>query len=176
MMRTMRRVGLIAAIAALPALAPAAAPAPASASAQNTSDGAPLFRQGGGGRGEFRELLGGPTAFLGPLRAAAARLDLSETQREQIRSILQSHRSEWQALADRERQARAALATAIAESPLDEVTIRQRASELASVQADAAVAAGRAWAEVAGVLTSDQLERLRQISGRTGRRLGQRGG
>jgi len=173
MMRTMRRVGPFAGLpfAGLAALALAAAPLPASA--QNTNSGAPPFRQGG--RGDFRGLLGGPTAFLGPLRAAAAQLDLSQTQREQIRSLLQSHAGEWQALADRERQARAALAAAIAEVPFDEVTIRQRAAELASVQADAAVAAGRTWAEVAGILTPDQLDRLRQTAGRAGRRFGRSG-
>src|SRR5262249_58902704 len=97
------------------------------------------------------------------------------TQMEQIRSIATSHADEWKALADKEREARQALQTAIAAVPFDELTIRQKSAALAAVEADAAVGRARARAEVIPLLTTDQQAKLKEIEseaprGRGGRR------
>ena len=162
--------------------------AAALASAQNTNGGPGTFsgRRGGPGPGPGRgpdgRGRGGPIAgFVAPLRMLAARVDLSDGQKSQIQSIVQSHTEEWKALADRERQGRQALEAAIAADQFDELAIRQRSAEMAIVEADIAVAGARARAELFQILTPDQQakakarqSRLQGRGGARGRR-GQRG-
>jgi protein CpxP len=129
-----------------------------SASAQNTNgDGAPF--RGGQGRG------GDPTlmSFLGPLAMLGNQLGLSDGQRDQIKSLAQSHADEWKALLTREQQARQAEQAAIASAQFDEVTIRQKSADLAAVNADIAVARARARGELLQLLTPDQQAKLKEI-------------
>src|SRR5438477_12804789 len=101
--------------------------------------------------------------MLGPLRMIASQLGLSDAQKEQIKSIAQAHREEWKALADREIGAHQALNAAVTADQVDEAAIRQRSAELATVQADTAVARARAHAEVFQVLTPDQQAKANAI-------------
>ena len=57
----------------------------------------------------------------------------------------------------------------------DEVTIRQRSAELASVQADVAVARARVRAEAVQILTADQQAKLKEIESQLPRGRGRRG-
>jgi len=114
-------------------------------------------------------------AFPGPLRMAASQLGITDSQKEQIKAIADSHADEWRGIADRERQARQALQAAIAAPQFDEVTIRQRSAELGAVEADAAVAQARARAEVFQILTADQQARLKEIEARIPPGRGRRG-
>jgi Spy/CpxP family protein refolding chaperone len=132
------------------------------ASAQNTSGDPAPFRGGGPGRGRGPGA-GGLMGFLGPFSMLASRLGLSDAQKDQIKSIAQSHADEWKALLDREQQARKAEQTAIAAPQFDEVTIRQRSAELAAINADVAVAQARARGELLPVLTADQQAKLKEI-------------
>jgi Spy/CpxP family protein refolding chaperone len=128
------------------------------ASAQNTSANGAPFR---GGRG------GGPPAlmsFLGPIGMLGNQLSLTDSQREQIKSIAQNHADEWKALLTREQQARQAEQAAIAAAQFDEVTIRQKSADLAAVNADIAVARARAHGELLQVLTPDQQAKLNDIA------------
>lgn len=136
------------------------------ASAQNTSGDPAPFR-GGRGRGA-----GGPDGgpgrpgllgFLGPMAIMASRLDLNDGQKDQIKSIAQSHAEEWKALLVREQQARQAQQAAIVAPQFDEVTIRQRSAELAAVDADISVARARARAELLQVLSADQQAKLKEF-------------
>jgi protein CpxP len=102
-------------------------------------------------------------AFLEPLRMAASQLGVTDSQKDQIKAIADSHADEWRGLADRERQARQALQTAIAAPQFDEVTIRQRSAELGAIEADAAVARARVRAEVFQVLTPDQQAKMKEL-------------
>jgi len=151
--------------------------AAAYASAQNTSNDQTPFR-GGGGRGPGGP--GGPAGamgFLGPVALMASQLGLTDAQKDQLKSIAQSHSDEWKALLTREQQARQAQQIAIDASQFDEVTIRQRSAELASIEADIAVARARARGELLQVLTTDQQAKLQemQANGPRGRGPGRRG-
>ena len=147
------------------------------ASAQNTNGGGPPF-SGGPGRGRGSGGpggLGGPMAVLEPLRMAASQMGLSDAQKDQIKAIVESHAEEWKAFADRERQGRQALRTAMTAAQFDEVTIRQRSAELSAVEADVAVAQARVRAEAIQVLTADQRAKLKEIESQLPQGRGRRG-
>ena len=101
-------------------------------------------------------------------------LTLTDTQRDQINSISDSHKDEWQALAGRERAARMALQDAVTADTIDEGAIRQKSAELAAVDADAAVARARAHAEVLQVLTADQKAQLKTLQADMKKRMQER--
>jgi len=145
-------------------------------SAQNTNqDGRPFngSHMGPGGRGGmFGPGPGGPLAML---RILGPQLNLTDAQKEQIKNLAATHRDEWKALADRERTAHEALNATIMADTIDEALIRSKSSELASVQADVALAAARVRAEVWPLLTPDQQARVKQMqSGPRGRDRGPR--
>ncbi len=114
----------------------------------------------GRGRGGPGGPMGGP-GMLGPLMLG--RLDLSETQRGQVKTILDSHRAEQQALGERGRTAHEALDAALFGDTLDEGLVRTRATELAMVDADAAAARARVYNEVLQILTADQRAKIKTI-------------
>ena len=122
---------------------------------QNTNQ-PPFMRPGGFGRGGF----GGPVGMLPMLGRA---LNLTDAQRDQIKAIADSHKDEWKALADRERTTRTALMAAVTADTIDEAAIRQKSSEVAAVEADAAVARAHAHAEAAQILTADQKAQLKAM-------------
>src|SRR5262245_19116741 len=133
---------------------------------QNTNGpGRPFMGRGGpDGPGRFGPGFGG--GFDGPmgmLPMLGRALNLSDTQRDQIKAIADSHRDEWKALADRERAARAALMAAVTADTIDDAAIRQKSAELAAIEADAAVARAHAHAEVVQILTADQKAQLKSF-------------
>ena len=117
------------------------------ASTQNTAEGAPPFigRHGTGPGGPF-----------GEFRMMAERLRLTDAQKEQIKSILQSHKDDWKALADRAATAHKALQDAVTADTIDDELIRQRSAAVAAVEADIAVARAHTRAEIFQVLTPEQ--------------------
>ena len=80
---------------------------------------------------------------LGPLRMIAARLGLTDAQKSQIKTIMQSHGEEWKDLAARAATARKALHDAVTADAIDDNAIRQASAGVAAVEADAAVARAR---------------------------------
>jgi len=146
------------------------------ASFQNTNGGGPPF-SGAQGRelGPYGRGGSGPMGVLEPFRMAASQLGLSDSQKGQIKAIAESHAEEWKGLADRERQGRQALRTAISAPQFDEVMVRQRSAELGAVEADIAVAQARARAEAIQVLTDDQRAKLKEIESQFPRGRGRRG-
>jgi|SRR5207237_1043397 len=158
MTNTVRRLGL--GVGALViALGMGAA---ACASIQNTAPAAGSFpgRQGRMGGG------------LGPLRMIAARLGLTDAQKSQIKTIMQSHGEEWKDLAARAATARKALHDAVTADAIDDNAIRQASAGVAAVEADAAVARAHARAEVFQVLTPEQQAQARQMQARMQQRFG----
>ena len=97
--------------------------------------GPPMHRMGPGGPGFGR----GPGGPLGDLGVPLRQLELTDSQREQVRGVMQSHQVEFRELRDRMRTAHQALDAAIAADSIDESAIRGKSAELAAVQADAAV-------------------------------------
>ena len=112
--------------------------------------------QGPGGAPER----GGP-GILGPM--VLDRLDLSQDQHDRVKQILDSHRDEQRALRQRGWAAHEALHAAVTGDSFDEAAIRARASEVALVEADQAVARARVYAEVVQVLTPDQQSKLKTM-------------
>lgn len=112
----------------------------------------------GGGRGP-----GGPLGPLFALEVEGLRgLDLTDAQREQVRSILSTHRDEARALAARGRTAMDALRAAT-RAATDENAIRHQGEALGTVIADAAVLRSRVRTEVWGVLTAEQQAKAEQL-------------
>ena len=129
---------------------------------QNTNGPRRQFMgRGGPGRPGGPDGFGGPMGMLPMLGRA---LNLTDAQRDQIKAIADSHKDEWKALADRERTARTALMTAVTADTIDEAAIRQKSSDVAAVEADAAVARAHAHAEVVQILTADQKAQLRTLT------------
>ena len=124
------------------------------ASAQNTAGAPGAFMGHRGARG-----IGGGL----PLGRLAAKLGLSDAQKDQIKTIMLSHRDEWKSLADRAAAARKALNDAVTADTIDENAIRQASAAQAAVQADRAVARARVHAEVFQVLTPDQQKQARDL-------------
>ena len=124
---------------------------------------------GRGGRGPGGP--GGPGA-IGAINPMLLRqLDLSEAQREQVKQITESHRDEQKALGDRVRAAHLALEAAIVAGPLDESTIRGKAADIATVNADVAVASGRVYSEIFSILTGDQQTKLKTLQAEQAERM-----
>ncbi|MBI2835343.1 MAG: Spy/CpxP family protein refolding chaperone [Acidobacteria bacterium] len=107
---------------------------------------------------------------LGPLQE----LGLSDTQKEQIKGVLASHKTEFRALADRARTARKDLSAAVTAGTIDEELIREKSAALAAVQADLAVMRAKARAELLPILTPQQQEKLSTIRSEFERRMEER--
>ena len=112
--------------------------------------GGPGMMRGGGGRG------------LAALRVGLAQLNLTEQQKEQVKTILQDHREKAQGLAAQGRDAGRALREAVADGS-DESTIRAKAADAAKVQADLAVFGAQVRKEILGVLTPEQQAKAKEL-------------
>jgi Spy/CpxP family protein refolding chaperone len=115
------------------------------------------------GRGMGRGGPGGPGGPMGMLPMLGRMINLTDTQKDQIKAIADSHKDEWKALADRARAAHTALNAAVTAETLDEALIRQQSAQAAAVDADMAVARARAHAEVFQILTTEQKAQLKTL-------------
>ena len=93
---------------------------------------------------------------MGILPMLGRDLELTDAQHDQLKTIADSHKDDWKALAERGRAAHMALNQAVMADTIDEALIRQKSSEAAAVEADLAVARARAQAEVFQILTAEQ--------------------
>jgi protein CpxP len=143
--------------------------------AQNTTGAPdPFMEHGGfGWRGDFGPFgeRGGLLGVLGPLGPMMARrLNLSDAQKERLRSMNASHLDEKKALIDRALAAHRALVAAVTAETFDEATIRSRSAEVAAVEADMAVARARIHGEILQVVTPEQQAQLKQMRAQMQRR------
>jgi protein CpxP len=97
--------------------------------------------------------------ILGPMMG---RLNLTSDQRDRVKQIVDSHRTDQEQLGERAMKAHEALQEAITGS-FDESAIRARASDVASVDADQAVLQARIYHEVVQILTPEQQEKLKTL-------------
>jgi Spy/CpxP family protein refolding chaperone len=109
---------------------------------------------------------------MGMLPMLGRELNLTDTQKDQIKAIAGAHKDEWTSLADRERTAHAALNDLVMADTVDEAAIRQKSAEVAAVDADAAVARAHAHAEVSQILTADQRAQLKNLRAEMQKRRG----
>jgi Spy/CpxP family protein refolding chaperone len=160
MTQSLKRVAL--GVAAVAVLFGITAGVYAAAQPQNTNQNPPPF-SGHGPRGfAGRGGPGGPMSFLPML----GRLQLTDAQRAQLKTIADAHRDEWTQLADRARSAHEALNAAVMADPVDEASIRQKSTDVAAVEADIAVARAHARSEAFQVLTADQKNQLKEMRSR----------
>ncbi|MDE0828599.1 MAG: periplasmic heavy metal sensor [Vicinamibacterales bacterium] len=133
----------------------------------------------GGRRGRMgrRGGPGGPGGLMLPL----GRLDLTDTQREQVRNVMEQNREASRAAGARLREVRAALQDAVTAEVVNDGAIRAVAAELANAEGDAAVQRAFVRSQVWQLLTSDQQvtaleleiemkERMEQRRARSGER------
>jgi Spy/CpxP family protein refolding chaperone len=95
-------------------------------------------------------------------RSCFTRLNLTDAQREQVKSILEPRRESLQAHG-RARAAHEALMAAITAEAFNEGLIRARAADVALVDVEVAVERGRVHADVLQILTADQKARLKEL-------------
>lgn len=153
MTKTMKRIGLGLAAAVLGLSAVAAV------TAQGPGGGQPPFGRRGGPGGPGGRM-GGPGGAIGiPLD----RLNLTDAQRDQVKSVVDSHEAELRPLGEKTMTARRALEQAVTADTIDEGAIRAKAADVASVESDMAVARARVHADVLQVLTSDQRATLKEL-------------
>jgi protein CpxP len=101
---------------------------------------------------------------------ALDRLDLTDAQRESIKSVVQSHGDEMKALNDRAFEARRSLELAIVADTLDEGAIRARSADVAAVEADLAVTRARVRDEAFRTLTPEQRAKAKELPPAPGNR------
>lgn len=121
------------------------------------------------GDGPGRRRPFGPGGFAG-----FAQLDLTDSQREQVRDVMQRHRSEMQEAGTRLHEAHDAQRAAIETIPVNEGLIRSTAQTLANAQTDMAVVRARIHSEVWALLTPEQQEKAKQLKSERAARMKQR--
>ena len=121
--------------------------------------------QRGGGRGGHGAWMGGQRGsgpgglLLLPLR----QLDLSDEQRDQVRTLIGEIREAARTNAREMRVAREAVAEAVTASAVDEERIRTLAAELGRLAGDAAVQRAQVYAAGWQILTPEQQARADEI-------------
>ena len=123
----------------------------------------------GFGRG-FGQGFGGPGGQFGPLGGLLAlnpelplqALDLSDAQRDQVRTIMQSHRDEGRAIATRARTALDAIHAATS-GTVDEAGATQQAQALGAAIGEAAILRARVRTEVFAILTAEQQAKVSSL-------------
>lgn len=145
--RVLIAAGLVAALAGGSAVAIAQAP----------QHGPGIHQRGPGPRGGGPRGFGGPAADLG-LRG----IDLTDSQREQVRTIMESHKAEFQTVGGKLHEAHRALGEATMAETLDEAAIRARSAEVASAIADEAILRAKVRSEVFGILTAEQQQKVKE--------------
>jgi Spy/CpxP family protein refolding chaperone len=103
------------------------------------------------------------------------RLNLTSDQQDRVKQIMDSHKQDQQAIGKRAMAARDALESAVTSPSFDETVIRQRAADVAAVDADQAVMRARIYAQVLQILTPDQQAKLKTMQAEMQQRRAERG-
>ena len=117
----------------------------------------------------FAQAPGGPGRGAGPFGPggrggfALGQLDLSDAQKQQVRDIMQRDREQMRSTMQRLDQAMQAQRAAINQVPVNEQAVRAAAAQVATVQADLAVAQARVHADIWNILTPEQQTKAKEI-------------
>ena len=141
MKRILVAAGLVAALAGGTAVSFAQGPGPGGPGMHGPGRGAR-----GGGRVDFG------------LRG----VQLTEAQREQVRSITQAHRAEFDKVRQALGEAHRAFAAASRAATVDEGAIRERSTAVANAMAEEAILRAKMRAEVHALLTPEQQQQLKE--------------
>ena len=110
-------------------------------------------RRGPGPRGAFG---------AGGMDLGLRGIDLTDEQRQQVRSVMESHQAELQQLAATMREAHRALAEAANAESLDEAAIRARSAAVAGALADEAILRAKIRAHFFALLTPEQQQQMKE--------------
>jgi len=110
------------------------------------------------------------TSPQAPPPAAPAGLNLTQAQRDEIRTLREAQRQDAQPLREKMRTARQQLQQAMRADVPDEAAIRSAAGAVAALQADQAVQRARARTQFMSVLTPEQQARMKQARARAAQR------
>lgn len=127
--------------------------------AQTTQPGIGIHKRGGPGLGPRG---GGPRGFAGNLGLRG--IELTDTQREQVAKIMESHKAEFQQVGEKLRAAHRAFGEAVRAETIDEATIRARSADVATAMADEAILRAKVRSEVSGILTAEQLQKSKELN------------
>lgn len=134
--------------------------------------GTAALAQGQGGRHGGRGFgPGGPGRGGFPL----GQLNLSDAQREQVRSVMERHREDMRAVGQRLREAHQAQRNAVETVPVNEALIRSTSQALATAQTDMALLQARIHSDVWGLLTPEQQAKAKELKEKRAERARQRG-
>jgi protein CpxP len=89
-------------------------------------------------------------------------VDLTDAQRDQVRSIMESHKTELEQVRTKLRAAHRAMGEATAAEAVDEAAIRARTADVAAAMADQAILRAKVRTEVFGILTAEQQQKLKE--------------
>jgi Spy/CpxP family protein refolding chaperone len=120
------------------------------------------FAQGPGafGRGGGR---GGRPGGPGDLGLPLAQLNLSDSQRQQIRELTQRRLQEGESVQTRLRAATEARRAAMEASPVNEGAIRSTTADLVAAETEAAILQAHLRADVLALLTPDQQDQVKKL-------------
>ena len=132
--------------------------------------------QGPGGPGGMMGRRGGPGGPGGPggILPGLRALELTDGQRQQVKATMDAHKATFDAQRDKLVAAHKALHEAVTAGTFDEAAVRQKAADLALLDADAAVLRARVHSEVWALLTPEQQAKARALQTERAERAGQR--
>jgi len=123
------------------------------------------FAQGPGGRPGGPGGRGGRGGFgaRGDLGLPLAQLNLTDSQRQQIRDLTQQRRQGGEQVQERLRAAMDARRAAIEASPVNEGAIRATAADLVAAETEAAILEAHLRADVLALLTPEQQDQVKKL-------------
>ena len=161
MKRVLVAAGLVVALVAGGAIAVA--------QGQRPGPGFPGGPGGPGGRGP-----GGPGMRGGGPGFDLRGIELTDSQREQIRTIMESHKTEFDAAASKLRDAHRAFAEAVEAETADENAIRSASTAIGAAMADEAILRTKVRGDVQNILTAEQQQQLKERRAEMEKRRGDR--
>ena len=116
-----------------------------------------------GGRGPRQGRMVAPLEIDGFIRKLR-HLDLSENQRDQVRTLVKDYRQNVKSLAKQLRPARKALAKSVMSSTFNETLIRERSANVAEAETEMAVLRGRIHNDFIQLLTPEQVKKSQELN------------
>jgi protein CpxP len=132
------------------------------------------FAQGPGPGGPGLEAPRGPRGGGRGVDFGLRGVQLTDAQREQVRSIMQSHRTELDNTRKALGEAHRAFAAATRSATPDEAAVRTQASAVANAMAEEAILRAKIRAEVHALLTPEQQQELKTREANMQKRLQER--
>ncbi len=125
--------------------------------------GGPFRGPGPGGRGPMGPGPHGPMGWLGELGPAIRHAEVTEDQQQQIKTVMDSHREEFQAIGARMKTAHDGMRALVEADIIDENAIRAKTQEVAVIEADQAILGAKVRSEILALLTPEQLAKVKQF-------------